>query len=207
MMARKKLYPVDGRMMTIEEAGALAGVSAAALFNMRWRNGGMSIQGVVDLYRRGFAGAGKPLPVRHCVHGEWMTKEEAAERCGVARVTLDDWRRRHRQPDGRPGLVEAAYDHYMAVNRGEAPRYPGSLAPRKTYWVDGKRLSMRLAAERAGVPEYTLRAWVRRHDCSVQAAVRHYRRAAEAAAIEQAAAEIMRVLAGAGVLGSVECGE
>ena len=192
-VAKKKMHAVDGQMITIDEAAAMVGVTPEALRQQKARFRGISVQHLVDMYRDGRIAPEKRAPDAHRVHGQWMTTNDVAARFGYAVGTVWGWRHRHRGPDGRLPSLEAAYDHYAAVARGEERIHAGSVA-RRLYFVNGKQFSMRQAAEAAGVPESTLRSWVKRHGCSVHNAVKHYKQAAEAAKTEAAAREIMRAL-------------
>lgn len=107
----------------------------------------------------------------HMVHGEWMTVQEAAERLGVTYKSIENWRTVHRRADGSRSLLEDYWDWAMRWRRGEIPRRPGKHV--RTYWVHGKQLTMKQAAQRVGVSYKALHCYIRAHGCSVNAAVRH----------------------------------
>ena len=192
-MAKKRLHQVDRKLMTIDEAAAMVGVTVEALRLQKSRFAGITVQHLVDMYRIGAIWPEKRGPDLHRVHGRWMTVNELAARFGLKIGSVWCWRSRHRGADGKLATLEAAYDHYMAIEQGKKKLYPGS-APRRLYRVDGRLISMRQAAEAVGVPEATLRSWVKRHGCTVASAVKRYEKAAEAARAEAAAREIMRAL-------------
>ena len=67
--------------------------------------------------------------VRHMVHGEWLTVAEVAARVGVTERWINRWRYKHRR-DGKPALVEEAYEWHRAANAGgdQALRGPRAKA-------------------------------------------------------------------------------
>lgn len=192
MMAECKRFPVDGKMMTYAEAGALVGVSVYAIKSARKHNGGISVQAVVNLYREGAINPVVRRAVRHRIHGKWMTSEDVAQACGTTVKAVTNWRHTHRQPDGGPETMEAAYDRYMAVKRGEARLHEGR--PPARYWVDGQRMTIAECAEALGVSDETLRCYLKRHQCTLQTAARYYRTRREKARIDAAVDEVMRAL-------------
>ena len=127
----------------------------------------------------------KPL---HLVHGEWMTIYEAAERLGVSVKSIENWRSLNRREDGSRALLVDYWDWAMRVQKGEIPKRPGKHA--RTYWVHGKRMTMKQAAQRVGVTYKAMHCYVHAHGCSVNAAVRYYERRA----IQQAVKDIMAVI-------------
>lgn len=130
--------------------------------------------------------AGKPA--LHMVHGEWMTVYEAAERLGVSFTAIENWRSKHRRADGSRALLVEYWDWAMRWRRGEIPRRPGKQA--RIYWVKGRQLTLKQAAQRAGVSYKVFHQYVARHRCSVNTAVRHY----EERAIQRAVDEIMSII-------------
>lgn len=124
----------------------------------------------------------------HMVHGKWMTVQEAADRLGVTYKSIENWRTVHRREDGKRALLVDYWDWAMRWRRGEIPRRPGKHV--RTYWVRGQRLTMKQAAQVAGVSYKALHCYISAHGCSVNAAVRHY----EQCAIQRAVKEVMAII-------------
>lgn len=121
--------------------------------------------------------------VYHCIHGEWLTTSEAARRLGVARQTLQGYRYEHHC------ILEDAYDHYDALNRGWIQR--GKPGPKpKTYRLRGKDLTVAEAAEALRVPLSTMYKTLYRHRGDLNAAARALEKKRE----EEAAREILRII-------------
>ena len=123
-----------------------------------------------------------------------MTVEEAARRLGVKRGTVEVWRSAHRRQDGRRALLEEAWDHYAAVKAGLRDGRRGMKPAR--HWVRGKKMTVKEAAEALGVKEGTLRAYLRYHGCSLDAACRFYRKRRENREKREAVKEILRIING-----------
>lgn len=165
-----------GRMLTARQAAEELGVA----------------RGTVDRRLR----AGEPLSIimeearpgpfrghRHCVHGTWMTVREAAERCGTTPNALYVYRCMHKC------LLEEAYDHYMAIRRGEiAPRF--GPEPKRQRIRGVGMLTVREAAERLGIREQALRKCMHDRGCGLQGAWVHY----EARAKEQAVERMVEII-------------
>lgn len=111
-------------------------------------------------------------PVKHMVHGEWMTEAEAAARLGVKPMTLRAWRYANRQADGRPALVETAWDFYSAVNAGRIKRNPGRPPARRL--IGGKLMTPMEVAQAAGVKRSTLYAVMCNRGMDLEQAARYY---------------------------------
>lgn len=127
---------------------------------------------------------------KHMVHGEWMTEVQAAARLGVRRTALRNWRYSHRQPDGKPALLETAWDFYSAVNAGTIKRHPGR--PPVMHRVGGKLMTPREAADTTGVKRATLYSTMERHGMSLEAATRYH----EEKRTRRAVREIMGIIYG-----------
>lgn len=134
------------------------------------------------------------VKAKHSVHGVWMTMEEAARRLGFKRITLEKWRSLHRHADGSRALLEEAWDHYQDVRRGLYNNHPGR--PPEKYWVQGKRVTIKKAAEALGVKEGTLWTYKKKHECSLDAACQFYRKRNEMKAKRDAEREILRIING-----------
>lgn len=126
---------------------------------------------------------------KHLVHGEWMTEAEAAARLGVKAMTLRAWRYANRQADGRPALVETAWDFYSAVNAGKT-KWPGRPPARRL--IGGKLMTPMEVAQAAGVKRSTLYAVMCKHGMDLEQAARYY----EGVRTRRAVREIMRIIYG-----------
>ena len=126
-------------------------------------------------------------PDKHMIHGEWMTEAEAAERLGRSRITVQQWRYKNRRADGRPALLEEAWDHYTDVNAGRIKLH--TRMPPK-YKLRGRPIHVRKVAEKLGVPVGTLYSHMSIHRCGLDAAVKYY----EERARQRAVQEIMAVI-------------
>ena len=125
---------------------------------------------------------------RHLVHGEWLTISEAARRLGLSVKTLYNYRYKHRRPDGGPGLLVDAWDWYSEDHvREHAPLG----RPPLTYYVNGKLLTMKQAAVLVRVNHKAMRFYIHKHGCTVQTAVRFYRKRAEERAVREIAGIIL----------------
>ena len=134
------------------------------------------------------------VKAKHNVHGVWMTMEEAAQRLGYERESLECWRTRNRRADGSRALLEEAWDHFQDVKRGLYNNHPGRK-PEKN-WVGGRKQTIRQAAEALGVKESTMRNYLRNRGCSLDAACRFYRKRNEMKAKRDAEREILRIING-----------
>ena len=160
------LHMIDGAPMTVDEIADLLGITKRALVLRRHRYGGKSVsyQLIVNMYRDNRFETKHDRGARHLVGGEWITVKEAARRVGVQPVTLTRYMKAH-------GVTLAeAMDHYRKYQTGELARWPGK-APR-TYYVNGKLLTIRQAAEKYHTTENNLRTYIFKHKCSLQTAVR-----------------------------------
>lgn len=127
---------------------------------------------------------------KHLVHGEWMTRQECADRLGVSYSAVRDYQLYHRQPDGKPGLLVTAYDHYRAVADGQVKRYPGRQP--KRHRIHGRLMTTRQACEAAGVDVQSVWVMIHRRGLSVEAAVDR----CEQLAKRRAEREILRIIYG-----------
>jgi transposase-like protein len=114
---------------------------------------------------------GMKLPV----HGHMMTVADVARIFGVSRTSVYKFRNRHRDADGRPMPLEAVYDRYAAVRRGDIPRVPGRKPAR--HRCAGRLRTVKQAAEALGVTEQCLYALRFYHKCTLDEAWRRVERA------------------------------
>lgn len=130
------------------------------------------------------------VELQHCVHGEWMTVSQACERLGVNKKTMHNWRQSHRRPNGKPALLEDAWDFYAGRAAGTIP---DSRGRRPTlYRYRGKRMSIPQIARLTGIPVAHIYAVIRYHHCSPEDAVKRVR----AREIERAVDRIMDIING-----------
>lgn len=168
---------VDGKWMTKNELAAQIGITGNALW-LTARRHGVSVPQAAALYRTGMIVPGVAGARRHCVHGRWLAVKEAAAECGISTSYMTTWRKR------RGMTMEQAYDHFTnetATRMGRRPR---------EYWVHGRRMTIRAAAERFGLVEQNIRHYSYRHHCSINTAVNALIRRREDAAVK----EILNIL-------------
>ena len=177
---------IDGQPMTIDQIADLLGITKRALVLRRHRYGGkdVSYQLIVNMYRDNRFETKHDRGARHLVNGQWITVREAARRVDVQPVTLT----RYMKANGVT-LAEAV-DHYRKFQTGELVRWPGR-APR-TYYVYGKLLTIKQAAEQYHTSENSLRLYIAKHKCSLQTAVRQL----EERRKKQAERDILKILMG-----------
>lgn len=155
---------IDGVPMTVDEIADMLGLTKRALELRRYGMGQCSYQLIVNLYRENRFESKHDRGARHLVNGEWITAKEAARRVDVQPVTLTRYMRSN-------GVTLAeAVDHYRKYQTGELARWPGRTP--RTYYVNGKLLTIRQAAERYHTTETALRLYIYKHKCSLQTAVR-----------------------------------
>ena len=88
---------------------------------------------------------------KYLVGGEWITKAEAAERLGVS-VRALEWQM-YRRGVGMGTLMRMYAEGRIDIGRRGGAR----------HLVHGRWTTVQAEAERLGVSEGTLRAWMRRH--------------------------------------------
>lgn len=158
------LHMVDGQPMTVDEIAALLGITKHALVVRRSNMGGCSYQMIVNMYRDNRFETKHDRGAHHLVNGQWITTKEAARRVGVQPVTLT----RYMKANGV--TLAEALDHYRKYQTGELTRWPGRRP--RTYYVNGKLLTIRQAAEKYHTSENSLRLYIVKHQCSLQTAVK-----------------------------------
>ena len=114
------------------------------------------------------------------VHGQMMTISDVARIFGVTYTSVYIYRTTHRGADGLPMPLEAVYDRYAAVKRGDIPRNPGRSP--KRHRVAGKRRTANETAAALGISTKLLYAYMSYHKCNMDEAferiqARHLRRA------------------------------
>ena len=129
---------------------------------------------------------------RHCVHGEWMTIREAAERLGISKQAIRHWRERHRHPDGSLGLVEEAWDWYTGRASGAIPDSRGREPVRYPY--RGELLSVPEVSDRTGIQTNRLYNMMNWHHCDLEAAVKRIDALDRKREINRATRKIMEII-------------
>lgn len=182
MAGKPKKHLVDGEWMSVEEAAEMFGIRSQQIYHqMSAKQCGL--QAVVRMYREGYI-LGQGRAARHMVDGRWMTIKDVAQMLGRSVNAIRVWRYKRRKPDGSlPSLAETV----AAYRSGEVKR-SGKLP--KQHKVAGKMMTMREAAEMAGVSYDAMQLYVYRHRCSLAKAVKHY----EAQKEQRAKREILRIL-------------
>lgn len=175
---------IDGREMTVAEIADLLGITKRALVLRRHQMGGaaVSYQLIVNMYRDNRFETKRDRGARHLVGGEWITVKEAARRVDVQPITLTRYMRSN-------GVTLAeAVGHYRKYQTGELARWSGRTP--RTYYVNGKLLTIKQAAEKYHTTENSLRMYIVKHKCSLQTAVRQL----EERRKRQAEKDILKIL-------------
>lgn len=162
---KAQLHRVHGEMVTIQQAADALGIEYDTLRGFMHRHQrkpgerAWTLEECVEWYEAVRQGRQKRNPGKraelHCVHGYWMTIQQAADRLGVSRESIDTWRRNNRRPDGKRPTLGDAYEHYAAVRSGRKPRY--HLKQYYRYDIRGETLTVRDVAERFHVTESHVR--------------------------------------------------
>lgn len=180
--SRPTLHLIDGKQMTVNEIAAMLGVTRRWLIQRRSQMGGISYQVIVNMFREGRLLTNHDRWPRHLVHGRWMTVQQAAQELDCKPHSIDNWRSANRDKNGNKPTLEAAYDHFKG-----APKRGRGKEPEK-HRVNGKKMTVREAAEKHGTTVNALRQVMSRHRCSLDAAVKRLEarrtRAAEKAILE-----------------------
>lgn len=169
-------FLIDGRMMTVQEIADMLGITKSTLKSHHY-NKQIGYPTLVWMYRTGQMGKGHSI--KHSIHGEWLTFNEAAARVGYSAQHL----RRYVHDNGC--TLEEAVDHF----RGRA-KYAGRGSEPKRYRVKGRLMTLYQAADAYGIRAKALYSYMWRHKCSLDKTVRHY----EAIQVKQAEQDILRIL-------------
>jgi len=163
--SKPDLHLIDGKRMTVNEIAEMLGVTRQWLIQRRSQMGGVSYQLIVNMCREGRILTKHDRWPRHCVHGRWITIQQAAKELNCKPHSIDNWRSANRDREGNKPTLEEAYDHFK-----EAPKCGKGKEPEK-HWVNGKRLTVRQVAEKYGTTISALRQVMSRHQCSLDTAV------------------------------------
>lgn len=174
---------IDGQEMTVAEIADMLGITPRALTVRKTKCNGASYQSIVNMYRQNLFCTKHDKFVRHYVEGRWVTIQDMARELGIARNTLVNWRTNHRLPDGSLPTLAEAVEHYRKYKTGELKRHTG-YAP-KAHRVNGKKMTVKSAAEKYGTTENALRKCMWRYKTDLNGAIQHLeerrrRRAAQA---------------------------
>lgn len=176
--SQPRLHLIDGKLMTFREIAAMLGISENAL---RCRHSSMnrcSYQLIVDMYRDGVLLTNHDRWPRHLVNGRRVTVQQAAQELGCKPHSIENWRSKNSDKDGRKPTLAEAYQHFKnAPKRG-----PGSVG--KIHTVKGKKMTVREAAEKYGTTVSALRQVMSRHSCSLEEAVNRYEKRKTKAAVD-----------------------
>ena len=161
MAAKAKLHCVDGQWTTVCEQAERLSVKPDTLYAlMSYHKCGLQV--AVDMLRTNQAGSGQGRARRHRVDGRYLTIRQAAEELGLKRVTLyNRMRERHM-------TLEQAIEYYKTGQN----RHTGN--PPKRHYVGKRRMTVREVAEYFGVRESSVRSYMNRHKCSLNAAYQHF---------------------------------
>jgi hypothetical protein len=184
--SRPTLHLIDGKQMTVNEIGAMLGVTRRWLIQRRSQMGGISYQVIVNMFRERRLLTNHDRWPRHLVHGRWMTVQQAAQELDCKPHSIENWRSANRDKDGKKPTMEAAYDHFKG-----APKRGRGKEPEK-HLVNGKKMTVREAAEKYGTTANALRQTMSSHRCSLNAAVKRL----EDRRIRKAQRDIMEILKG-----------
>jgi len=184
--SKPALHLIDGKRMTVNEIAEMLGVTRQWLIQRRSQMGGVSYQLIVNMCREGRILTKHDRWPRHCVHGRWITIQQAAKELNCKPHSIDNWRSANRDKDGNKPTLEAAYDHFKG-----APKRGRGKEPEK-HQVNGKKMTVKEAAEKHGTTVNALRQVMSRHRCSLDAAVKRL----EDRRIRKAQRDIMEILKG-----------
>lgn len=183
---RPILHLIDGKQMTVNEIAAMLGVTRRWLIQRRSQMGGISYQVIVNMFREGRLLTNHDRWPRHLVHGRWMTVPQVAQELDCKPHSIENWRSANRDKDGKKPTLEEAYNHFKGApkrGRGKEPAL---------HRVNGKRMTVREAAEKHDTTVNALRQVMSRHRCSLDAAVKRL----EDQRIRKAQRDIMEILKG-----------
>lgn len=190
-MARgPQTYRIDGRAMTLAQIAGMVGVAQRTLETQKCRKGCATYQQLVDMYRRGEINRGHRGGIRHRIRGEWTTIQAEAARLGMKPQTMHKWMSDHRKRTGTMPLLEECVKHYEDVKAGLVGNWYTGGRPAQTYWVNGRKMTMKQAAALVGMQPDSLRELVKRRGLSVNAGVKY----AQALQKKRAEREIMKTL-------------
>lgn len=146
---------VDGREMTAAEIAGMLGISKNALHLRRNRLGGISMQAIVNMYRKNQFGSDHDLAPRYRIEGEWLTQAQIAERLGVKPHTISVWRY-----NNRASMMEAV-EHYRRWNEGGRKRNSRGGRPAQVYVVGNREYTVPGVARKYGMNPMSVRAMLR----------------------------------------------
>ena len=160
------LHPVDGKLMSAREIAEMLGISHAALVCRRQRLG-CSYQQLVIWWREGLLQRDQhDRYARHMIDGQWVTTEDICRELGLSRSWINNWRCRQFRETGRRPTLEETREHFRAYKGVHPGRMP------RTYWVNGRQMTVAQAADKYGVTECSLRNLMCKKKMSLNSAVK-----------------------------------
>lgn len=186
---RPELYLVDGREMTAAEIADMLGITKNALRVRRNRLGGISMQAVVNMYRENQFGSDCDRAPRFRIEGEWLTRRQIAERLGVSRHSISQWRSEH------GCTMEEAVEHFRHWNEGGRKRNPQGLGgrPPRVYVVGNREYTVPGVAKKYGKHVTSVRCMLKSRGGDMGKVLACYQ-AKERRKRQRAEREILRIL-------------
>lgn len=176
-----KRYPVDGRMMTLQEVADMLGISRESLSEQKCRRK-CDPQTIVNLHRAGLILTRECGP-KYWFRGRLRTLRECAELLGVTVRTIYSWQVRHPREDGSRPSVQEALAAYQVRQR---PRL---------HWIGDRLLTVAQVAAEAGVTAKTFRGCMAYHDFTAAEALAYYRQRGKRAEVRAREAEAKKAAA------------
>lgn len=169
MSGKRKVFEVDGRETTYEKLADELGISLQALRISASRFRGKSMQEIADMYRSGQIR--RRVCGAQCVHGKWMTVDEAAAELGISPYTLRSYKYKWKER-----TLEATVDRILEMRANHRANHrPGPAAAK--HRVRGRMVTVAEAAGELGVPPMRLYAHIHYHRCSLEEAVKRCEKA------------------------------
>jgi DNA-binding CsgD family transcriptional regulator len=186
---KPELYMVDGREMTAMEIADMLGITKNALCVRRNRLGGISMQAVVNMYRDNQFGSDCDRAQRFRIEGEWLTRRQIAERLGVSRHSISQWRSEH------GCAMEEAVEHFRHWNEGGRKHNPQGLGGRspKVYVVGNREYTVPGVAKKYGKHPMSVRCMLKSRGGDMGKVLACYQ-AKERRKRQRAEKEILRIL-------------
>lgn len=173
-------YPVDGRMMTLQEVADMLGISRESLSEQKSRRK-CDPQTLVNLHRAGLILSRECGP-KYWFRGKMRTLRECAELLGVTVRSIYSWQSRHPREDGSRPSVPEALAAYQTGRRGR-------------HQVGDRLMTIAEAAGEAGVTEKAFRCCMYYHGFTAAEALAHYRQRGKQAEIRAREAEAKKAAA------------
>lgn len=173
-------YPVDGRMITLQEVADMLGLSKESLCEQKSRRK-CDPQTIVNLHRAGLILTRECGP-KYWFRGKMRTLRECAELLGVTVRSIYSWQVRHPREDGSRPSVQEALAAYQ-VGRHNLHR------------VGDRQLTIAEAAAEVGVTDKAFRSCMYYHHYTAAEAMAHYRQRGKRAEVRAREAEAKKAAA------------